>query len=77
MSKNGSLYQDSPHLDPREVRGHELKRKSEVNFSDTIVTFKPNGNVVTGSESSLNIATANHYGRWQRNDILINSPAST
>ena len=49
MSSNGPVLKSSNFLDP-EPPPHirDLKRKSEVNFRDTLVTFNGNGNVSTG-----------------------------
>ena len=49
MSSNGPVLKSPNFFDP-EPPPHfrDLKRKSEVNFRDTLVTFNGNGNVSTG-----------------------------
>ena len=49
MSSNGPVLKSPNFLDPEPPPNiRDLKRKSEVNFRDTLVTFNGNGNVSTG-----------------------------
>ena len=99
MSRNGSLFQESHRLEPpspssqyrslvqhhQQEHGEQAKRKSEVNFRDTIVTFKPNGNISSAGKmlhfQQFSTVWCSQMAQSfiiadSENDSVINSPES-